>query len=79
MPVVAEVMGELGLHGAFEDGFGELLQEAVLAENVFGLLVVFQELIEQGIIDSHSTFFEWIITLLSYGHLHKPSHTLHHG
>ncbi|HKP12792.1 MAG TPA: hypothetical protein VJZ91_11795, partial [Blastocatellia bacterium] len=43
---------------------------------VFGLLVVFQELVEQRLIDGHSPSFEWVITLLSYGHLHNPAYTL---
>jgi hypothetical protein len=39
--VVAEVMNEFGMQSAFEDSFGELFQEPILAEDVFGLLVVF--------------------------------------
>ena len=33
---------------AVKHGFGELFEEPVFAENVFGLLVVFQQLIERA-------------------------------
>jgi hypothetical protein len=36
-----EMMREFGLHGAFEDGFSELLEKAVFSENIIGRLVVF--------------------------------------
>ena len=43
MRLVAEVAGQLGLHGALEYGFGELLEQSVIAKNLFGRLVVFKQ------------------------------------
>ena len=39
---------------AVKHGFGELFENPVFAENVFGLLVVFQQLIESRILGGSS-------------------------
>ena len=39
---------------AVKHDFGELFEEPVFAENVFGLLVVFQQLVESRIIGGSS-------------------------
>jgi hypothetical protein len=40
--VIAKVVGQFSLHGAFENGFGELFKQAVFAEHVTGLLIASQ-------------------------------------
>ena len=52
---VAEVMGEFGLHGAFEQGFGELLEQAIFAEHVVGLFIVLEQFVNQIDVDRHSS------------------------
>jgi hypothetical protein len=37
--LIAEVFGDLGLHGTLQHGFGELLQQTVFANYVFWLFV----------------------------------------
>jgi hypothetical protein len=39
---VAEVVSQLSVEGALDESFSELLEEAVLAEQVIRLLVIFQ-------------------------------------
>lgn len=46
MLVVAEMVGEFGLQRAFDDRFGELLQQTVGAEHLLRRLAVFQPLVE---------------------------------
>ena len=47
MLVIAEVVGEFGLHDAFEDRFSKLLEQPYFAEHVFRGLIVLRELINQ--------------------------------
>jgi hypothetical protein len=42
MAFVAEMVGQFAVESALDQCFGELLKEAVLTEQVFGLLVIFQ-------------------------------------
>jgi hypothetical protein len=44
---VAEVVGEFAVEGALDEGLGELLEEAVLTEQVIGLLLILEQLVEQ--------------------------------
>jgi hypothetical protein len=44
---VAEVLGHLGLQGSLHPSFGELLEQAVLANEVFRCLVVSQQAVDQ--------------------------------
>jgi hypothetical protein len=47
MLFIAEVVGQLAVEGTLDESLSELLEQAVLAEQVFGLLVVLQQLVEQ--------------------------------
>src|SRR6266699_3724213 len=58
---------ELGLQRSLQDCFGELFQQAVLADDVFRLLVIGQQLINEGLVDSHRfliLLFRWSFTQL---------------
>jgi hypothetical protein len=57
MLFIAEVMSEFAVEGAFNRGFGELLEQPVLAEQVIGLAVVFQQFIEQFRCNWHNRVF----------------------
>jgi hypothetical protein len=43
---VAQVVRQFALQGALDQGFGQLLEQAIRAEQVIGRLVVLQKLIE---------------------------------
>jgi hypothetical protein len=45
--VVTEVIGHFGFKGAFDQGFGDLLENAVLTGQVFGRLVSLEELVDE--------------------------------
>ncbi len=45
--VVTEVVGHFGFKRAFDEGFGDLLENAVLAGEVFGRLVGLEELVDE--------------------------------
>jgi hypothetical protein len=51
-------MSHLSIGHSFNQGFGDLLEETIRTEQVFGLLVVFQKFVEDffcdGIIDPFS-------------------------
>jgi hypothetical protein len=34
------MVGQLGLQGAFQDGFGQLFEQTVLPDDILGVLVV---------------------------------------
>src|SRR6266480_247419 len=58
---------ELGLQRSLQDCFGELFQQAVLADDVFRLLVIGQQLINERLVDSHRfliLLFRWSFTQL---------------
>jgi hypothetical protein len=44
--LVAEVVSQLAVEGALDEGLGEVLEEAVLTQQVIRLLVVFQQLVQ---------------------------------
>ena len=46
---VAQMLGHFGIQCRFKDGLGALLQHAVLADQVSGLLVMGHDVIEQGL------------------------------
>src|SRR5437868_5559391 len=78
---IAEVVGEFGLHGAFENRFGELFKEAVFTEDIFGRLVVLEQLVNEVNINKrrifgHSTSKRRAFTLRVYDRLHKIFYTL---
>jgi len=43
--LVAQMIPHLGLQSPLQDGFGHFLQQAVLPDDILGLLVVAQQLI----------------------------------
>jgi hypothetical protein len=45
--LVAEMVSEFAIEGALDEGFGELLKQAVLTEQVIRLSVVLQQFVEQ--------------------------------
>jgi hypothetical protein len=47
MLVVAKMMGQFAVERAFDQGFGQLLEQTVLTEQVVRLFVILQQLIEQ--------------------------------
>src|SRR5260370_38902109 len=61
------MVGQFRLQRSLQDCFGELFQEAVLADNVFRLLVLAQHLINEVLVDSHRfliLLFRWSFTQL---------------
>src|SRR5262245_10824428 len=52
-----EIMSHLSVQDSVNQGFGELLEETALSKQVFGLLVVFQKLVEDFFRDSHNRSF----------------------
>jgi hypothetical protein len=70
MLLVAKVVGEFAIKGALDQCFGELLKKPVLAKQVFRLLVVLQQFIQEFRSD------RWHNLLLrnrtvDYRHLHR--------
>src|SRR5262249_2365885 len=55
--LVGEMMGQLSLQDSFNQGFGELLEEAALAEQVLRFLVVLQKFVEEFFRDGHNQSF----------------------
>src|ERR1019366_5055720 len=47
MLLVPDVLGQLRIHRSLQKSFGELLQQAVLSDNIFWLLVARQQFINQ--------------------------------
>jgi len=63
----SQMVRELGLQRSLQDCFGELFQQAVLADDVFRLLVIGQQLINERLVDSHRfliLLFRWSFTQL---------------
>src|SRR5438128_8413469 len=59
------MIGQFRLQRSLQDCFGELFQQAVLADDVFRLLVIGQQLINEGLVDSHRfliLLFRWSFT-----------------
>src|SRR5579871_6342741 len=56
----------LRLHSSFQEGFRELLQQPVFANDVFWLLVVRQQFVDEVEVDGHRvslvSFFRWPFT-----------------
>src|SRR6202044_669135 len=55
---VAHMIGHLGLHGSLQERFGELLQQSMLADNIFRLLIVRQQFVNQVEVDGHRVSLE---------------------
>src|SRR5712691_653122 len=68
----SQMVSELGLQRSLQDCFGELFQQAVLADDVFRLFVIGQQLVNQCLVDGHRfliLLFRWSFTQLL---LHPP-------
>src|SRR5208283_2584437 len=72
MGLVAQMLGHLRAQGSLQNRLGQLLQQSVLANDVFRLLVVGEQLVYKSRIDCHRIFY----SPLSDGHLHSPFYTL---
>src|SRR5713226_7733110 len=66
------MVGQFRLQRSLQDCFRELFQKAVLADDVFRLLVICQQLINECLVDGHRFPFS-----SSDGRLHSPFYTLH--
>src|SRR6266849_4779441 len=66
------MVGQFRLQRSLQDCFRELFQKAVLADDVFRLLVIGQQLINECLVDGHRFPFS-----SSDGRLHSPFYTLH--
>ncbi len=49
MPIMSQVFGHFGVEGRFDYRLGQLLQHSVLAQQVSGLFVVCNHMIEQSL------------------------------
>ncbi len=58
--LVAEMIGHLGLHRPFKKLFGELLEQPVLPDEVFRILVILHQGVEQVFRDGHQSFLQWL-------------------
>jgi hypothetical protein len=54
---IAEVLSQFRLHGAFKHGFSQLLEQTAFAQNLFGCLVVFQQIINELVFNGHRDSF----------------------
>jgi hypothetical protein len=54
--LVAQMLDHLGFQRPFQHGPGELFQQPVLADDILGLLVVGEQLIDQFLVDCHGSF-----------------------
>jgi hypothetical protein len=81
MPVVAEVLGQFCVQRLLDQQLGQLLEQAVLADEVFGLLVVGQQAGQQFLgyfvlLGCHYAYGQAGSHLRWIGRLHKILHTL---
>jgi hypothetical protein len=67
----SKMIGQFRLQRSLQDCFGELFQEAVLADDAFRLLVIGQHLVYQCLVDWHRFSFS-----SSDGRLHSSFYTL---
>jgi hypothetical protein len=76
--LVAEVVSHLALEGALDDRLGELLEEAVVTEHVFGRLVILEQFVQEFWCNRHNqlSFRE---TVVDYRRLHNQPDTLPQG
>src|SRR5258705_8892684 len=51
--LVAQMVRHLGLQGSLQDGLGEFLEQTVLPDDILGLFVVDQQLVDQLLVDCH--------------------------
>ena len=68
---VAKVLGHLGLQGALDQALGQLLEQAVLANEVFRLFVASEQLVDQFVAYGHGSSFSMFGSFLPFDRLHK--------
>jgi len=66
------MIGHLGLELSFQNGFGELFEQTVLPDDILGLLVICQQLIDQLLVDCHGAF-HFLPPMAVYTVLFTPS------
>ena len=61
--LVPEMIGHLGLQRTFEKRLGQLFEQALLTQDIFGLLVIGQQFVDQ-LVDRHGLLlsFRWPFT-----------------
>jgi hypothetical protein len=69
--LVGEVMGKFTVECALDESLGKLLEQAVLSEQVFRLLVVLQQLVEQFGSNRWHNRISFRDCTVDYRHLHR--------
>ena len=71
--LVAQMIGHLGLQRPFQNGFGQLLEQTVLPDDILGFLVVGQQLVDQLLVDCHGvSYFLLLPWPFTQFYLHPP-------
>src|ERR1019366_5080887 len=70
--LVAQMIGHLGLQGPLQDGLGQFLEQAVFPDDILGLLVVAEQLVDQLLVDCHGTSY-FLPPMVVYTVLFTPS------
>src|SRR5580658_4366556 len=55
--LVAQMIGHLRLQCSFQNGFSQLFEQPVLPDDILGLLVVGQQLVDQLLVDCHGVSY----------------------
>src|SRR5713226_8470701 len=66
------MIGHLGLERSFQNRFGQLLEQTVFPDDILGLLVVGEQLINQLLVDCHWVF-HFLPPIAVYTVLFTPS------
>jgi hypothetical protein len=53
----AQMISHLGLQRSFQNRFGQLFEQTVLPDDILGLLVVGEQLIDQLLVDGHGVSY----------------------
>jgi hypothetical protein len=62
--LLAQMIAHLGLQSPLQDGFGELFEQTVFPDDILGLLVVGQQLVDQLHVDGHGfSYFQLPMTV----------------
>src|SRR2546422_526596 len=70
------MIGHLGLERSFQNRFGQLLEQTVFPDDILGLLVVGEQLINQLLVDCHGVF-HFLPPIAVYTVLFTPSFSAH--
>src|SRR5262249_21988765 len=66
------MIGHLGLKCPFQNGLGQLLEQTVFPDDILGLLVVTEQLIDHLLVDCHGSF-HFLPPIAVYTVLFTPS------